>query len=66
MGERSWNRTVSWEGMAGLKAGDIFLAVMSVGYLGAAVAYLVGGNKGYALALACYALANCGLIWATK
>jgi len=49
-----------------MRAGDWFLAVMSVGYLGAAVAYLLGGNKGYALALAAYAVANCGLIYAAR
>ncbi len=49
-----------------MKAGDWFLAVMSLGYLGAAVAYYISGNKGYALALACYALANCGLIYAAR
>lgn len=49
-----------------MSAGDIFLLAMSLGYLCAAIAYLTSGNKGYALALGCYALANVGLIWATK
>ena len=49
-----------------MNAGDIFLAIMSLGYLGASIAYLSVGNQGYALALLCYAVANCGLIWATK
>ena len=49
-----------------MSAGDAFLAVMSVGYLGAAVAYALSGNHGYALALTAYAIANCGLIWAAK
>ena len=44
--------------------GDIFLAAMSVGYLCAAVAYSIGGNHGYGLALLCYAVANVGLIYA--
>ena len=46
--------------------GDWFLFAMSIGYLGAAIAYYLGDNKGYALALASYAVANGGLIWATK
>lgn len=46
--------------------GGYFLAVMSVGYLGAAIAYLVQGNPGYALALFCYSVANVGLIYAAR
>jgi hypothetical protein len=49
-----------------MTAGDIFLAAMSIGYLGAAGAYAYGGNPGYAVALGCYALANVGLIYAAK
>lgn len=49
-----------------MKAGDWFLLAMSLGYLCAAVAYFIGGNKGYALALGCYAVANCGLIYAAR
>jgi len=49
-----------------MRAGDWFLAVMSLGYLGAALAYFLDGNKGYAIALLSYAVANCGLIYATK
>ena len=39
---------------------------MSLGYLGAAVAYGLQGNIGYAIALTCYSLANVGLIHASK
>ena len=46
--------------------GDVFLAAMSLGYLGASVAYYLAGNGGYALALGCYAVANVGLIVAAK
>jgi hypothetical protein len=46
--------------------GDIFLSVMSAGYLMAAIAYGIQGNPGYALALTCYAFANVGLIYAAK
>lgn len=46
----------------GMKAGDYFLVTMSVGYLCAAVAYWVGGDKGMGAALAFYACANIGLI----
>lgn len=46
--------------------GDTFLALMSVGYLLAAGAYLAQGNHGYAIALFCYSVANAGLIWAAK
>ena len=46
--------------------GHAFLAAMSVGYLGAAVAYWIAGNKGYGVALLCYAIANFGLIYAAK
>ena len=49
-----------------MKWGDLFLLVMSFGYLAASIAYLTEGNKGYALALCCYAIANAGLIWASK
>lgn len=49
-----------------MTAGDYFLAVMSVGYLCAAIAYAYGGNEGYALALTAYAVANMGLIYAAK
>lgn len=49
-----------------MSAGDWFLAAMSCGYVGAAIAYGVAGNHGYALALACYALANVGLILASR
>jgi len=49
-----------------MSAGDAFLFAMSIGYLGAAVAYGYGGNYGYALALTAYAVANCGLIYAAK
>jgi len=49
-----------------LNYGHTFLAAMSVGYLGASVAYWIAGNKGYGLALLCYAVANVGLIWAAK
>ena len=49
-----------------MSSGSIFLGLMSLGYLGAAVAYFLDGNKGYGLALFCYALANVGLIWAAK
>ena len=45
-----------------MKAGDYFLVTMSVGYLCAAVAYWVGGDKGMGAALAFYACANIGLI----
>ena len=44
--------------------GDWFLSAMSIGYFGAALAYWLGGNKGYAVALACYGIANFGLIYA--
>lgn len=47
-----------------MKTGDYFLAAMSCGYLAAAVAYWLGGNKGMGLALAFYAAANAGLIGA--
>jgi hypothetical protein len=47
-----------------MKPGDWFLAAMSVGYIGAAVAYGLQGNTGYAVALGCYAVANGGLIYA--
>ena len=47
-----------------MSGGSLFLLVMSLGYLGAAACYFVEGNNGYALALTCYAIANCGLIWA--
>lgn len=46
--------------------GDKFLAIMSLGYLAAAVAYFIEGNRGYALALFAYAVANIGLIHASK
>ena len=46
--------------------GDWFLLAMSAGYLGAAIAYGLEGNKGYALALTAYAVANLGLVWAAK
>ena len=49
-----------------MKWGDAFLLAMSFGYLAASVAYLTEGNKGYALALFCYAVANTGLIWAAR
>lgn len=49
-----------------MKPGDWFLAVMSVGYIGAAVAYALQGNHGYGLALFCYAVANAGLIYAAR
>ena len=49
-----------------LSWGDWFLLVMSAGYALAAVAYWMQGNHGYALALSCYAVANVGLIQATK
>lgn len=45
-----------------MKWGDAFLLTMSAGYVCAAVAYFLEGNKGMALALSCYALANVGLI----
>lgn len=48
-----------------MKWGDWFLLAMSLGYVLAAVAYAIQGNPGYALALVCYAVANCGLIWAS-
>ncbi len=48
-----------------MRPGDIFLLVMSLGYLGAAACYYVDGNGGYALALTAYAIANCGLIAAS-
>lgn len=47
-----------------MKWGDWFLLAMSAGYVLAAGAYYVEGNKGYALALGCYAVANLGLICA--
>jgi hypothetical protein len=46
--------------------GDWFLAAMSAGYVGAAIAYGIQGNVGYAVALSCYAAANCGLIYAAR
>lgn len=46
-----------------MKWGDWFLLAMSVGYVCAAVAYWFDGNKGYAVALMAYAVANMGLIW---
>ena len=46
--------------------GDWFLLAMSAGYLGAAIAYALDGNKGYAVALTAYAIANLGLIHAAK
>ncbi len=46
--------------------GHAFLGVMSIGYLGAAAAYWHSGNKGYGVALFCYAIANVGLIYAAK
>jgi hypothetical protein len=46
--------------------GPIFLAGMSVGYLAAAIAYWFDGNDGYSVALFCYSIANCGLIYAGK
>jgi len=49
-----------------LLLGDWFLLAMSAGYVGAAVAYWIHGNNGYALALMCYALANVGLVMASK
>ena len=49
-----------------MKWGDIFLLAMSFGYLAASVAYLTEGNKGYALALLCYSIANVGLIAAAR
>ena len=48
-----------------MKWGDWFLLAMSAGYVLAAAAYLADGNKGYALALLAYAVANLGLIWAS-
>ena len=48
-----------------MKWGDYFLLAMSAGYVLAAAAYLSEGNRGYALALGCYAVANLGLIWAS-
>ena len=45
-----------------MKWGDWFLLTMSVGYVAAAIAYAAEGNKCYALALGCYALANVGLV----
>ena len=49
-----------------MKWGDLFLLTMSFGYLAASIAYLIEGNRGYALALFCYSIANCGLIAASK
>lgn len=46
--------------------GDWFLLAMSLGYLGAAIAYFAQGNTGYAVALTCYSIANLGLIYAAK
>lgn len=48
-----------------MKWGDWFLAAMSLGYVAAAVAYWLEGNKGYAVALMAYAIANGGLISAS-
>ena len=49
-----------------MSKGDLFLAVMSLGYVAAGIAYLYEGNKGYALTLIAYAVANAGLIYAAK
>ena len=49
-----------------VSAGDWFLAVMSCGYVVAGAAYALQGNVGYGIALACYAAANVGLIYAAK
>ena len=46
--------------------GDLLLLAMSLGYLAAGTAYFLDGNKGYALALCAYAIANLGLIYAAK
>ena len=45
-----------------MKWGDWFLLAMSLGYVCAAVAYFLEGNRGLALALSCYAIANLGLV----
>ena len=49
-----------------LSNGDLLLLAMSLGYLAAAAAYFLDGNKGYALALFAYSIANLGLIYAAK
>ena len=49
-----------------MSKGDLFLAAMSLGYVAAGIAYLYEGNKGYALTLVAYAIANIGLIYAAK
>ena len=49
-----------------MSKGDLFLAVMSLGYVAAGVAYFYDGNRGYALTLIAYAVANAGLIYASK
>ena len=50
----------------GLSYGDWFLLALSTGYFGAAIAYFVGGNKGYAIACAAWGIGNIALIWAAK
>ena len=50
----------------GVSKGDLFLAAMSLGYVAAGIAYLYEGNKGYALTLIAYAVANIGLVVASK
>lgn len=42
----------------------LFLTIVGLLYIGAAVDFYLKGNPGMALAFACYAVANYGLMWA--
>ena len=46
-----------------MKWGDWFLLTMSVGYVCAAAAYWLEGNRGLSFSLLMYSLANLGLIY---
>ena len=49
-----------------MNAGTWFLMVMGVEYLAAATVFAGQKNYGYMLVMACYGVANFGLIWAAK
>ena len=42
---------------------SILLGIVSVLYLGTAIAYQFSGRSGMAIAFIGYVIANCGLIW---
>jgi hypothetical protein len=47
-------------------AGDWFMFAVAVLYVGASVSYFFSGNLPMTLVSFCYAISNCGLVWAAQ